>query len=136
MEISFCANKKVTTEQFIDILNRSTLAERRPVKDIDCINSMLKNASLVVTAWDRDFLVGIARSLTDFNYACYLSDLAVDVAYQKQGIGRALIAHTQQALDSNCSIILLSAPAATEYYPRIGFSQHPSAWTLPRDKVV
>jgi predicted N-acetyltransferase YhbS len=98
---------------------------------------MLKGGNLTVTAWDGDLLVGISRSITDFHYACYLSDLAVDIAYQNKGIGRKLIALTQDKLGPLCNLILLSAPSAAEYYPRVGFSKHPSAWILNRkDSII
>src|SRR5690554_7769005 len=105
-------NQPISPDQFIDVLTRSTLAERRPVDDKECIEGMLEHANLTVTAWDGDKLVGIARSMTDFHYACYLSDLAVDVAYQHSGIGRELIRQTQQALGPRCKLRLISAPAA------------------------
>jgi ribosomal protein S18 acetylase RimI-like enzyme len=92
---------------------------------------MLEHANLVVTAWDGVRLVGMARCLTDFSYAAYLSDLAVDRAYQRRGIGRELIHRVQQAIDPAATIVLLAAPAAVEYYPRIGMRKHPSAWTIP-----
>lgn len=76
-------------------------------------------------------LIGVARSVTDFSYCCYLSDLAVDQAWQKQGVGRELIRTTQRQLHPRCTLILLSAPQATGYYPKIGMTQHPSAWTAP-----
>src|SRR3990172_1193912 len=111
-------------------------AERRPVDDRDCLAGMLRHADLLVTAWERDLLVGVARSVTDFNYCCYLSDLAVDQAYQQTGIGRELIRRTREQLGSGCMVILLSAPAATGYYPRIGFRLHGSAWVLrPADEL-
>jgi GNAT superfamily N-acetyltransferase len=119
---------------FIDLLHRSTLAERRPVDDAEAIAGMLANADLTVTAWDGELLVGVARSVTDFTYCCYLSDLAVDVAYQRQGIGIELIAHTQAQLGPRCNLILLAAPAAADYYGHIGFIHHPRCWILPRDK--
>ena len=72
----------------------------------------------------------MARSLTDFSYCCYLSDLAVDAAYQRKGIGRELIRMTQSRLQPECKIILLAASKAETYYPKIGFSQHRSAWVL------
>lgn len=120
--------------EFIDLLHRSTLAERRPVDDAETIAGMLANADLTVTAWDGELLVGVARSVTDFTYCCYLSDLAVDVAYQRQGIGVELIAHTQAQLGPRCNLILLAAPAAADYYGHIGFNHHPRCWILPRDK--
>ncbi len=75
-------------------------------------------------------LVGIARSMTDFHYACYLSDLAVDRDYQRRGIGRELIARSQRMLGEHCRLVLLSAPAAVDYYPHLGFQRHDNCWTL------
>ena len=136
MEIEYKVSWEISADEFIGLLRRSTLAARRPVEDRDCIEGMLKNANLLVTAWKNDRLIGVSRSVTDFTYCCYLSDLAVDVEYQKCGIGKQLIAETQQRLGPRCTIILLSAPAAVEYYPRVGFQHHPQAWILPREKKV
>jgi len=93
------------------------------------MEQMLRNANLVITAWDEDLLVGISRSLTDFSYATYLSDLAVRVSHQRQGIGKELMRRTQQA-SAPATIILLAAPAAEQYYPHVGFTHHPQAWRL------
>jgi GNAT superfamily N-acetyltransferase len=121
----------VSSEEFIDLLRRSTLTERRPVGDPACIQVMLQHANLLCTAWDEEKLVGVARSLTDFEYCCYLSDLAVDAKYQKRGIGKRLIELTRSKLGGHAKIILLAAPKATAYYPQMRFEAHPSAWILP-----
>ena len=97
MRIQYETTRLIGDEEFVDLLTRSTLAERRPVDDPKCIKAMLEHANLLCTAWDGEKLVGVARSVTDFEYCCYLSDLAVDAAYQKQGIGRELIRLTQSA---------------------------------------
>jgi len=97
---------------------------------------MLKNADIIMIATHHDKIVGVARSVTDFTYCFYLSDLAVDRKYQKQGIGKRLIEETQKLLGKRCKIILLSAPAATEYYPRIRFTKHASAWTLDKNEKL
>lgn len=136
MEISYTASRPISSEQFIDLLRRSTLAERRPVDDPAAIAAMLKHADVLCTAWDGETLVGVARSLTDFNFCCYLSDLAVDERYQKRGIGRELIACTRTQLQPKAKIILLAAPQAEAYYPRIGFDHMRSAWMLPGDKQL
>jgi len=136
MNISYRICQPITEGEFIDLLRRSTLAERRPVEDSKCIQGMLENADLLCTAWDNGKLVGVARSVTDFEYCCYLSDLAVDEAYQKQGIGRELIRLTQSRLGAKAKLILLSAPNAEEYYPKIGFNAHPSAWVIPASTVL
>lgn len=132
--IDYSTTTPLSPTTFINLLRRSTLAERRPVDDAETIAGMLANADLTVTAWDGELLVGVARSVTDFNYCCYLSDLAVDEAYQRQGIGVELIAHTQAQLGPRCNLILLAAPAAADYYGHIGFNHHPRCWILPRDK--
>src|SRR6187399_70325 len=113
----------------IELYRASTLGERRPVDDRQRMELMLRNANLVVTAWDEKLLVGIARSVSDFSYATYLSDLAVRLSHQRKGIGRELIRRTQ-AEGGKATVILLSAPKAVEYYPRVGMKSHPSAWTL------
>jgi len=130
MSIRYETTRVIGEEEFVDLLKRSTLAERRPVDDPKCIKAMVAHADLVCTAWDGEKLVGVARSVTDFEYCCYLSDLAVDAAYQKQGIGRELIRLTQSRLGSKAKIILLAAPKAEGYYARIGFDAHRSAWII------
>lgn len=136
MSIEYFHDRKITSAQFTDVLRSSTLAERRPVHDLERISSMLAHANLVCTAWDGDVLVGVSRSLTDFSYCCYLSDLAVDVSYQKAGIGRRLVELTRSRLHPQCKIILLAAPKAEGYYPRIGFHHFHSAWVLSRSDVA
>jgi GNAT superfamily N-acetyltransferase len=120
-----------SAEEFVNVLRRSTLAERRPVHDVACIAQMVAGASLWTTCRQNGQLIGVARSVTDFAYCCYLSDLAVDQAHARKGIGRRLIAETRSRLGPRCSLILLSAPAAVDYYPHIGFTHHPQAWLLP-----
>ncbi len=130
--IRYSATETITVGQFRGILERSTLGERRPLDSEDTLDAMLTNASLLATAWDDEMLVGIARSVTDFAFCCYISDLAVDEAYQRQGIGRQLIEATAQRLGPHCKIILLAAPKADSYYGGVGFQRHPRAWV--RDK--
>lgn len=134
--IHYAIDRAVTLEQFRDVLARSTLGERRPLDNDECMRGMIVNADIMATAWDGDKLVGVSRSLTDWTYACYLADLAVDVAYQRDGIGKQLIDLTQRQLGPLCKIILLAAPAANEYYPRIGFEHNPRAWMLEPNKRV
>jgi predicted N-acetyltransferase YhbS len=128
--VTYDTNRRITAEEFVDVLRRSTLGERRPLSDRECIDGMVTNASLTITAWDGEKLVGVSRSVTDFHYACYLSDLAVDVAYQRAGIGRELIRLTKEQLGPRCKIRLLAAPASAEYYPKIGFVKNERCWEL------
>ena len=128
--IEYRVNAAINVEQAIDLYKRSTLGERRPVDRPDVFEDMLANANLTGTAWRSDRLVGIARSLTDFAYVAYLADLAVDAQFQKQGIGRRLVKETRRHLKPECMIVLLAAPKANDYYPKLGFEHNPRAWVL------
>jgi ribosomal protein S18 acetylase RimI-like enzyme len=136
MEITYQINTPITADQFIELLKQSTLAKRRPVDDRQCMEGMVNNSNLMVSAWDGEKLVGIARSMTDFHYACYLSDLAVHQAYQRRGIGKQLQRLTQQELGKRCKLILIAAPDANEYYGHIGFTNNPRCWVLGRGERV
>ena len=136
MDIQYKINTKITTEQFINLLKQSTLAERRPVNNYECMQGMINNSNLIVSAWNEDKLIGIARSVSDFNYACYLSDFAVDKEYQKKGVGLKLQVITQEQLGPECKLILISAPDANTYYKHIGFTQNERCWVLNRDQKL
>ncbi len=132
MGIAYTSSVRISPDQAIDLYIRSTLGERRPIHNRQAFENMYKYANLIISAWDADKLVGVSRSLTDFSYVAYLSDLAVDVQYQKQGIGKRLIQETKAKLEQDCMLVLLAAPKAREYYGPLGFEQHPSAWTLKK----
>jgi len=133
MTIDYRADVQISVETAIDLYNRSTLGERRPVQRPDIFASMLQHADLLITAWEGERLVGLARTLTDWSYAAYLADLAVDAGYQRLGIGKRLVEETRARLWPECMIVLLAAPLANDYYPRIGFEHNPRAWVLRGD---
>ncbi|EOA04270.1 histone acetyltransferase HPA2, GnaT family, acetyltransferase [Herbaspirillum frisingense GSF30] len=130
MPIVYRTDVRLTVDQFIDILSRTSLGPRRPLDDRDCMQAMVEHANLIATAWDGDLIVGVARGVTDFAYACYLSELAVDEQYQRQGIGKELIRHARSLLGPRCRLRLLAAPDAADYYGHIGFAHSPRCWEL------
>jgi ribosomal protein S18 acetylase RimI-like enzyme len=127
--IQYQIEENLSVEEFRDVLVRSTLGERRPIDDPERLAKMLEHGNLIVTARENGKLIGIARSLTDFLYCSYLSDLAVDEAYQKMGIGKELIRQTKLATP-RAILILLSAPKAVTYYPKIGLTQFEQCYIL------
>ncbi len=128
-DIVYAVEQDLSIDEFIAVLNSSTLAERRPVGDRKRIGSMLKYSNLIITARYNGAIVGVARSVTDFVYCTYLSDLAVDEVWQHKGIGKELIYRTKQA-SSEAKLILLAAPKAVSYYPKIGMLNHPHCYYL------
>jgi len=132
MPITYAIETGLSADEFIDVLKRSTLAERRPVQDRAAMEGMVQNADLIVTARRDGVLVGVSRALTDFHFCTYLSCLAVDVACQGQGIGRELIRRTHEAAGLHTTLLLVAAPKAESYYPHIGMQPHHSCWTIPQ----
>lgn len=128
--IEYRTGNDLDLDEVIELYKASTLGERRPIDDRERMSAMLWNANLVITAWDGPLMVGISRSVSDFSYCTYLSDLAVRFSHQRMGIGRELIRLTREQSGPQTTIILLAAPKAVDYYPRIGFTRHESAWWL------
>jgi predicted N-acetyltransferase YhbS len=133
ISVIYALEPDLSADEFIDVLVRSTLAERRPVSEPQRIDTMLRQADVIVTARIDGQLVGVSRAITDFGYATYLSDLAVDERHQGQGIGRELIRRTHDAAGKTTMLILLAAPNARSYYPHIGMQSHDSCWFIPRE---
>ncbi|QDV35566.1 GNAT family N-acetyltransferase [Tautonia plasticadhaerens] len=132
MDVRYALEPDLGAEEFLDVLARSTLAERRPVSEPETIRCMLRNADVIVAARGDGLLVGVSRAITDFSYCTYLSDLAVDVAFQRRGIGWELIRRTHEAAGTGTTLVLLAAPLARSYYLRIGMAPHDSCWVIPR----
>lgn len=132
MNIEYRNDRSISASEFVDVLRRSTLALRRPVDNPERIEKMLNHANVLITAWDGDKLVGVSRALTDFSFCCYLSDLAVDEAYQHKGIGKRLIEETHHTAGHDARLILLAAPAAVNYYPKVGLENFPHCFTIPQ----
>lgn len=120
--IEYKTENELSLEEFRTVLVSSTLGQRRPVNEPERLRKMLEHGNLIITARDNGRLIGVSRSLTDYAFCTYLSDLAVDEAYQKQGIGKELIRQTKLAAPA-AKLILLAAPAAVSYYPKIGMKQ-------------
>ena len=132
MKIEYSFDKRPTVDQIIALYDNAGLP--RPTYDRERIQKMFDNSNLIVTAWDKDILVGVSRSITDWVWACYLSDLAVRDDYKKEGIGRQLIKLTKEKVGDQSMVLLLSVPTAMEYYPKVGFEKQESSFIINREE--
>ena len=135
MEITFQMNPKLSVHDLINVLEKSTLGLRRPLHDVAAMELMLAHANVYVGAYDGMKLVGLARAMTDYVYTTYLADLAVDEAYQHRGIGKQLIRGLKNHIPK-AKLILLAAPAAEGYYPKIGMQNHPHCYFIDEAKEL
>lgn len=132
MEITYKDSKDIKAEDISRVFRTSGI--KRPYQDLDRLERMLQNSDIVITAWQDEKMIGIARALTDYSYCCYLSDLAVDLDYQKRGIGQKLINIVREKIGEESSLVLLSAPGAVDYYPKVGFTHNERAFVIARAK--
>ncbi|MBW7477089.1 GNAT family N-acetyltransferase [Paenibacillus oenotherae] len=132
MEITYRETTAILPEDLARVFAKSGIS--RPYEDLERLKRMIANADIIISAWDGDKLVGIARALTDYSYCCYLSDLAVDGDYQRSGIGNELVKRVQARIGEECSLILLSAPQALDYYPKIGFTRTDAGFVIRRSR--
>ncbi|MFX3634396.1 MAG: GNAT family N-acetyltransferase [Candidatus Pristimantibacillus sp.] len=130
MTIEYKINTPLQASEVADVFKKSGI--NRPVDNLALIQKMIDHAGVILTAWDGDNLVGIARAITDFSFCCYLSDLAVDKECQRMGIGRTLVDKLREYLGPEVSLLLLSAPTAMDYYPHIGFDNLDNAFIIRR----
>lgn len=132
MNITYKNDMTPDTDAIIAVYASAGL--KRPINDRERIAKMYQNSNLVVSAWDGERLVGVARTITDFCYCSYLADLAVMMEYQKSGIGKKLLYLTKKILGDECMLLLLSAPGAMEYYPKIGLDKIDTAFLINRKR--
>ena len=131
MDIQYKTDLIPTATAVIDLYLSAGLI--RPTDDAERISNMYRHSDLVITAWDGPVLVGVSRSVTDFHYCCYLSDLAIRKEYQKEGIGKRLVQLTKEVIGNKCMLLLLSAPTAMEYYPKIGMETVTNGFIIKRE---
>lgn len=132
MEIVYKTDIIPAAEQVIELYEDAGL--KRPTHDKERISKMYENSNLVVTAWQYDQLVGVARCITDWAWSCYLADLAVRKELKGGGVGKRLLEVTKETLGKESMILLLSVPTAFEYYPKVGFSKEDRAFIMHREK--
>lgn len=132
MNITYRNNRDVKLEDVIRVFRNSGIA--RPTDQPERIQAMISHADILLTAWLGDRMIGIARALTDWSFCCYLSDLAVDKDVQKSGIGRELIARVREEIGEGVALILLAAPSAMAYYPKVGFEKIENGFVIKRKK--
>lgn len=131
--INYSDDLKQNAKDIAEVFKNSGI--RRPYDDLERIQRMIDHADIIISAWKDGKMIGVARAITDFSYCCYLSDLAVDQNYQKLGIGKELVQQLQTKIGDECSLVLLSAPGAMDYYPQIGFNKADNAFVIRRKKL-
>lgn len=132
MEITYKWDITPDADAIIAVYESSGI--NRPTHDKERIAKMYANSDVVVTAWQNSLLVGVARSITDYCFSCYLSDLAVRSEFQCKGIGKKLVQLTKDVISNECMLLLVAAPSAVDYYPKIGMDKVNHAFIINREQ--
>lgn len=131
-QISYKVNESIKAEELSKIFKTSGI--KRPSDDLNRLQRMIKNSNVLITAWNNNQLIGVARAITDYCYCCYLSDLAVNKNYQNRGVGKELVRLLKEHIGDEVALLLLSSPTAMEYYPKIGFEKIENGFKISRKK--
>ena len=133
LNITYKTGKIPVIEELIDLFNCADYFPIKDKTDLGRIEKMFNNSNIVITAWENRKLIGLARSLSDFSYCCYLSDLCVRNEYKRKGIGQKLVELTKGKAGNECKLILQSSPNAIAFYKRIGMEQINCAFVIQRE---
>lgn len=92
---------------------------RRPER----LQAALRGSLVVLTAWEGDALIGLARAVGDGVSILFVQDVLVDPAWQRQGVGRALMQVMLERFPEVYQVQLLAdRDSGTEaFYRSLGF---------------
>ena len=120
------SKERLSADSYIDFLKRTDLGSQYPKERFrERIERLVKNVSISLVAKDGEKIVGVLFGLTDFAYWLYVTDLGVDRAYEKQGIGRTLMkmAHEIAGGEKDIAVYLIANDKAVPFYEKIGMEK-------------
>ena len=118
------AEERISAEEYTAFLKRTDLGSQYPKERFEeRISRLVRNVNLSLVARNEDGLaVGVLFGLTDFSYWLYVTDLGVDRAYERQGIGRRLMkkAHELAGGEKDIAVYLIANEKAVPFYEKLG----------------
>lgn len=119
--------ERLSPEEYIDFLKRTDLGSQYPKERFEeRIARLLKNATISLAARNESgLLAGVLLGLTDFAYWLYVTDLGIDRAYERQGIGSELMrtAHELAGGEKNIAVYLIANEEAIPFYEKLGMKK-------------
>lgn len=119
--------ERLSAHEYIDFLKRTNLGTQYPKERFpERIEKLVRNVSISLVARNDDnMVVGVLFGLTDYAYWLYVTDLGVDRAYERQGIGKQLM---KTALDlaggeKDIAVYLIANGNAVPFYENLGMKR-------------
>ena len=84
----------------------------------------MKNYETVVSAWDGQKLVGLVCAMSDGVMNAYIPYVLVNPAWQKEGIGSALMEVIKRRYKDFKTLTLVSYDTAGDFYRKCGFKNY------------
>ena len=119
--------ERLSPEEYIDFLKRTDLGSQYPKERFEeRVARLLKNATISLAARNESgLLAGVLLGLTDYAYWLYVTDLGIDRAYERQGIGSELMrtAHELAGGEKNIAVYLIANEEAIPFYEKLGMKK-------------
>lgn len=119
--------ERISAEEYIGFLKRTDLGSQYPKERFaDRIATLVTTVSISLVARNESgTVVGVLFGLTDFAYWLYITDLGVDRAYTRQGIGKRLMktAHEIAGGEKNIAVYLIANENAIGFYEKLGMKK-------------
>jgi GNAT superfamily N-acetyltransferase len=89
----------------------------------------LRGSHCLVTAREDGQLVGLANAISDGHLVAYFPHMLVHPAYQRRGLGRAMVQVLMSRYEDFHQLMLTADADAVGFYERVGFSR--AGTTIP-----
>ena len=123
MSIAYAQEQDLPAADYISVVGATIMRDRRPIGNPKRVERMLRGSNLIVTARENGDIIGVLRAISDGEWVCYVSDLAVRDGHQRQGIGKALLDTCKAILGPGMVMVLVAYPEAETFYRRLGMGE-------------
>ena len=121
MEITYTDTRNYTQQQIQELFQSvHWISANYPERLVKALG----NCETVITAWDKERLVGLINAMDDGELTAYVHYLLIDPDYQGKGIGTQLLAQVKEKYkDYLCIALSAENPPLVNYYENLGFEK-------------
>ncbi|MEL6777817.1 MAG: GNAT family N-acetyltransferase [Cyanobacteria bacterium J06597_16] len=118
--ITFSRQHNIDIEQVLQLYQANGWSSAEKPQ---ALHRALLNSHSVVSAWDKQRLIGIGNAISDGALVVYYPHLLIHPHYQSQGIGKEIVGLLKQRCEGFHMHILVAERDAIGFYEKCGFTR-------------